>query len=155
MANTAPATVYILNGPNLNLLGTREPAIYGTMTLADIDALTRAHAKTLGLSVDFRQSNVEGTLVDWIQEAGTKARGLILNGGAYTHTSIAILDALKATALPTVEVHLSNLFKREEFRQHSFITPAALGLICGFGAQGYILALDALAHHFKDHGEGP
>lgn len=149
MATTAPATVYILNGPNLNLLGMREPDVYGTTTLADIEKLARAHATSLGMTTEFRQSNVEGILVDWIQEAASKACGLILNAGAYTHTSIALLDALKATALPVVEVHLSNLFKREAFRQHSFITPAALGLICGFGAKGYVLALDALADHLK------
>lgn len=154
MSNAEPATVYILNGPNLNLLGTREPDIYGTATLADIEKLSRAHAKALGLAVDFRQSNTEGTLIDWVHEARTKAKGLIINAGAYTHTSLALYDAVKAAARPMVEVHLSNLFKREAFRQHSYLSPAAVGLICGFGAHGYILALDALANHFKDNGGG-
>lgn len=137
--------VYVLNGPNLNMLGLREPAIYGKDTLDDIKVRAETRAKSLGLEIDFRQSNVEGELVNWIQEARSKANGIILNAGGYTHTSVAILDALQAAELPVIEVHLSNIFRRDEFRQHSYISLAATGVICGLGAQGYELALDALA----------
>jgi len=137
--------VYVLNGPNLNMLGLREPAIYGKDTLDDIKARAEIRAKALGLEIDFRQSNIEGELVNWIQEARTKASGIILNAGGYTHTSVAILDALQAAELPVIEVHLSNIFRRDEFRQHSYISLAATGVICGLGAQGYELALDAMA----------
>ena len=137
--------IYVLNGPNLNMLGTREPAIYGSDTLADIKARADTCAKGLGLSVDFRQSNVEGELVNWIQEARGKAQGIILNAGGYTHTSVAILDALQAAELPVIEVHLSNIFRRDQFRQHSYISLAATGVICGLGAKGYELALEAIA----------
>ncbi len=137
--------IYVLNGPNLNMLGTREPAIYGSDTLADIKARAEARAKGLGLTVDFRQSNVEGELVNWIQEARAKAQGIILNAGGYTHTSVAILDALQAAELPVIEVHLSNIFRRDQFRQHSYISLAATGVICGLGAKGYELALEAIA----------
>lgn len=137
--------IYVLNGPNLNMLGQREPAIYGHDTLADIEARVHAHAKKLGLAADFRQSNIEGELVTWIQEARTKAKAVILNAGAYTHTSVAILDALQAAELPVIEVHLSNIFRRDQFRQHSYISLAATGVICGLGAKGYELALDAVA----------
>jgi 3-dehydroquinate dehydratase-2 len=137
--------VYVLNGPNLNLLGTREPDVYGSDTLADIEKLCRAAAAKHGLEVVFRQTNVEGELVNWIQEARTKAAGVLLNAGAYTHTSVAILDAIRATTMPVIEVHLSNPFAREQFRHHSFVSPAAKGLICGFGAYSYVLAIDALA----------
>jgi len=139
-------TIYILNGPNLNLLGKREPEIYGTTTLADIEAMCLKHAENHGLSVSFHQSNDEGALVELIQEARSLGMGVIINAGAYTHTSVAILDAILALEIPVVEVHLSNLFKREEFRHHSFITPAAQGLICGLGAQGYVMAIDYLSH---------
>jgi 3-dehydroquinate dehydratase-2 len=139
------ATIYILNGPNLNLLGKREPAVYGTGTLADIEKLCAARAKELGLKVEFRQDNREGILVDWIQEAGSKGDGIVLNAGGYTHTSVAIHDALKAAGIPVIEVHLSNIFAREPFRHHSFVSPVAKGVICGLGPQGYTLALDALA----------
>lgn len=138
-------TIFVLNGPNLNLLGTREPEIYGTTTLAEIEAGLHEHGKTIGFEIVFRQSNHEGMLVDWIQEARAAADGLILNAGAYTHTSIALRDALTALDIPIVEVHLSNLFRREEFRHHSHVSPVATGLICGFGAHGYRLALDALS----------
>jgi 3-dehydroquinate dehydratase-2 len=145
-------SVLILNGPNLNLLGTREPEIYGRTTLADIEARCREHASRLGLSVDCRQSNGEGQLVDWIQEAGGSHAAIVINPGAYSHTSIAILDALQAAGLPVVEVHLSNIHKRETFRQHSYVSKAAQGVICGFGAQGYLMALDALARQLvKEH----
>ena len=137
--------LYILNGPNLNLLGTREPEVYGNGTLADIEKLCRDAAKKHGFEIVFRQTNVEGELVDWLHEARTKAAGVVLNAGAYTHTSIAIHDALKATTMPVVEVHLSNPFARESFRHHSYISSVAQGVICGFGAQGYVFAIDALA----------
>jgi len=140
----APA-VYVLNGPNLNLLGQREPDIYGRTTLADIGKMAAKRAKKHGLAVVFRQSNHEGELVEWIQEARGKAAGLIINAGAYTHTSVALHDALRALACPIVEVHLSNTFAREEFRRHSHISPVATGLIVGFGAGSYMLAIDAIA----------
>lgn len=140
-----PKVIYVLNGPNLNLLGAREPAIYGRETLADIKSRCEETAGKLGLSVDFRQSNIEGELVTWIQEARTKASGLIVNAGAYTHTSIAILDALQAAERPVIEVHLSNIFRRDDFRQHSYVSLAATGVICGLGAKGYDLALEAMA----------
>lgn len=137
--------VYILNGPNLNMLGLREPAIYGRATLADVQRQAEAHARTLNLTIDFRQSNHEGDLVDWIQEGRDKASGIVLNAGALTHTSVALLDALNAAEVPAVEVHLSNVFKREVFRHHSYISPGVVGVICGFGAGSYLLALSALA----------
>ena len=138
-------SVLVLNGPNLNLLGTREPEIYGSETLVDIEAACHERAKDLGLMVEFRQSNSEGELVDWVQEAGRSFDGLVVNAGAYTHTSLALLDALLAVDLPIVEVHLSNIHQRDEFRHHSYISKAADGIICGLGGQGYELALDALA----------
>ena len=140
----AGAIVYLLNGPNLNLLGTREPEVYGKQTLADIEAAAKKHGEKIGLSLDFRQSNHEGTLVDWVQEAGKKAAGLIINPGAYTHTSIALHDALKAVAYPKIELHLSNVHAREAFRRVSFVSPAVDAVICGLGADGYTLALDAV-----------
>ena len=139
------ALILVLNGPNLNLLGAREPEIYGTTTLADIHLLMNTAGAARGWGIDFRQTNSEGELVDWIQWARENASAIIINAGAYTHTSVAILDALRAAEKPVIEVHLSNLFQREAFRHHSYITPAAIGLICGFGARGYVLALDALA----------
>lgn len=140
-----PKPIYVLNGPNLNMLGVREPSVYGTETLADVKARTEQRAKTLDLTVDFRQTNSEGLLVDWIQEARTQAAGIILNAGAYTHTSIAILDALTASERPVIELHLSNVFKRESFRHTSYVSPAAQGVICGFGPMGYELAVEAMA----------
>ena len=139
------ATVFILNGPNLNLLGVREPSIYGRDTLGDVEERCTARAAALGLEIDFRQSNHEGQLVDWIQEARESADGIILNAGALTHTSVALFDALSAADLPIIEVHLSNIFRRESFRHHSYISLAANGVISGLGAQGYELALDAIA----------
>jgi 3-dehydroquinate dehydratase-2 len=136
--------IYILNGPNLNMLGLREPAVYGTATLKDIEARCRQHADMLGLGIDFRQSNIEGELVSWIHEARDKAIGIAINAGAYTHTSIAIHDALKAVDLPAVELHLSNVHKREAFRHHSMIAAAVNGVICGFGVESYPLAVSAL-----------
>ena len=137
--------VLVLNGPNLNLLGLREPAIYGSATLSDIEELCRLTGERLGLEVDFRQSNHEGELVDLIHAARTTARGIAINAGAYTHTSIALHDAIRAVALPTVELHLSNVHARESFRHHSYLAPAATGVICGFGPRSYVLALEALA----------
>ena len=136
--------VYILNGPNLNLLGTREPEIYGVLKLEDIEVRLSRLAKELGYKIDFRQSNHEGELVDWIHEAGEKEAAIILNAGAYTHTSVALMDALMAVKSDCIEVHLSNIFKREEFRHHSYISMASLGIISGFGAKSYELALLAL-----------
>lgn len=140
----AGETVYILNGPNLNLLGTREPEVYGRASLADIEQAAMAHAEALSLKIEFRQSNHEGVLVDWIQEAARKASGLIINPGAYTHTSIALHDALKTMDGPKIELHLSNIHAREAFRRTSFVSPAVDAVICGLGAAGYPLALDAI-----------
>ena len=137
--------IYVLNGPNLNMLGLREPAIYGTDSLDDVRRKAEARAKAVGLTIDFRQSNIEGELVTWVQEARDKAAGIILNAGAYSHSSIALLDALQAAELPAIEVHLSNIFRREPYRQHSYISLGAKGVICGLGAKGYELALEAMA----------
>jgi 3-dehydroquinate dehydratase-2 len=137
--------VLVVNGPNLNMLGTRQPELYGHETLADVESLCVARAQSLGLKVDFRQSNHEGELVDWIQDAKGKAAGIIINAGAYTHTSVAIMDALLSVQLPTIEVHLSNIHQREDFRHLSYVSKAAKGMICGLGSQGYVLTLDALA----------
>ena len=138
--------IYILNGPNLNLLGQREPGIYGNDTLATIEKQCRDRASNLGIEIEFRQSNHEGVLVDWIHEAGAAQAGVVLNPGAYGHTSIALHDAIKGVSpLPLVEVHLSNIHAREAFRHKSMIAPAAVGMICGFGSLGYELAIEALA----------
>ena len=136
--------ILILNGPNLNMLGIREPEIYGGDSLDKIRVASEEHGDKYSLVIDFRQSNEEGELVNWIQSAAEGYSGVILNAGAYTHTSIAILDALKAIKLPTIEVHLSNIHQREPFRNTSYVSQIAVGVICGFGAQGYILAIDAL-----------
>ncbi|MBI5164792.1 MAG: type II 3-dehydroquinate dehydratase [Magnetospirillum sp.] len=141
--------ILIVNGPNLNMLGSRQPEVYGRETLADIETLCLARAAALGLDIEFRQSNHEGDLVDWIQQARGRSSGIVINAGAYTHTSVAILDALLAAEVPAVEVHLSNIHRREEFRQHSFVAKAAQGMICGFGSHGYVLALEALARLLK------
>ena len=137
--------VLVLNGPNLNMLGTREPDVYGAETLNDIEAKCRARASALGLTLDFRQSNTEGELVDWVQQARGAFDVLIVNAGAYTHTSVALLDAIKAVNLPCIEVHLSNIHQREEFRHHSYVSKAAVGMIAGFGGFGYEMALEAAA----------
>jgi 3-dehydroquinate dehydratase-2 len=139
-------SILVLNGPNLNLLGVREPELYGRMTLADIEDACRRRADALGLAVEFRQSNHEGELVDWIQRAREGHAALIINAGAYTHTSIALLDALAALDMPVIEVHLSNIFQRESFRRHSYVSTVAHGVVCGFGGFGYELALEAVAH---------
>ena len=145
--------IYVINGPNLNLLGQREPEIYGHDTLASIEALCKAKAKSLELDIDFRQTNIEGELVNHIHEARTKAQGIVINAGAYTHTSVALHDAVKAVGLPTIEVHLSNVYKREAFRHHSYLSPVAEGVICGFGPQSYELALEGLASVLKKKGK--
>ena len=139
------ATVFVINGPNLNLLGEREPEIYGRETLADIEAACHARGKKLGLGVVFHQSNHEGALIDWVHEARKAAAGLAINAGGLTHTSVALHDALNAFAGPIIEVHLSNIHRRENFRHHSYVASAATGSICGLGSHGYLLALDALA----------
>lgn len=138
-------SISILNGPNLNLLGTREPAIYGTTTLADIRAMCEQAAERHGLGVDFRQSNHEGELIDWVQQAAGNHAGIIINAGGYTHTSVALHDALRAVGLPVIEVHLSDPKMREPFRHHSYIEPIAKVSICGKGAEGYVEAVDMLA----------
>ena len=148
----APA-VLVLNGPNLNLLGTREPEVYGRTTLAEIEAACVARGKERGLAVGCRQSNMEGELVTWVQEARASHQGIVLNAGALTHTSIALLDVLQAVALPAIEVHLSNIYRRESFRHHSYVSLAATGTICGFGPQSYLLALDAMARLLKTEEE--
>lgn len=137
--------VLLLNGPNLNMLGTRQPAIYGSETLADVEAACVARGQELGLAVECRQSNHEGELVDLIQQARGVKAGLIVNAGAYTHTSVAIADAVLAAEIPFIEVHLSNIHAREAFRHRSYLSPIASGVICGFGTHSYILALDAMA----------
>jgi len=137
--------VYVLNGPNLNMLGLREPEIYGDLTLADIETVCRGEADRLGLTVDLRQSNHEGQLVDWVHEARGAASGLVINAAAYSHTSVALLDALKLLDQPVIEVHLSNIYAREAFRHHSYLSQAADGVICGLGIKGYVMALEAIA----------
>ena len=143
-------TVFILNGPNLNLLGSREPAVYGAQTLADVEALCERACAANGFALDFRQSNHEGTLVDWLHEAGQlqakgKLAGVILNAGAYTHTSVALYDAIKGTGVALIEVHISNVHAREAFRHHSYISPVAMAVMAGFGVNGYALAIAGLA----------
>jgi 3-dehydroquinate dehydratase II len=141
-----PKTIYVLNGPNLNLLGSREPEIYGRATLADVEKLCRASAQRHALTVEFRQSNHEGAIIDWIHECrAADAAGLIINPGGYSHTSIAILDALLAMTAPVIEVHISNIHAREPFRQRSYVSKAARAVLCGFGIDGYALAISGLA----------
>ena len=143
-------TVLVLNGPNLNLLGTREPAIYGAETLADVEKICRDEGARLGLAIDFRQSNHEGQLIDWIHEAGRECAsgamlGVVFNAGAYTHTSIALHDAIKGANVPLIELHISNVHAREPFRHHSWLSPVARGVMAGFGVKGYALAIAGLA----------
>lgn len=149
MAKTRPrndrGTIYVLNGPNLNLLGSREPELYGAATLASIESSVEARAAKIGCTVEFRQTNREGELIDWVQEARSKSAALVLNAGGYSHTSIALLDACRAYDKPLVEVHLSNPYARESFRRRSYISEAANGVICGFGAAGYLLAVEAIS----------
>ena len=145
-------TIFIINGPNFNLLGTREPRLYGTQTLADINATLEQRAKALKLKLDSRQSNHEGVLVDWLNEAMAKASAVIINGGAYAHSSIAIRDAIAALTVPVIEVHMTNVYAREHFRRQSLIAQVARGSIIGFGSLSYVLALDAAAHLCKGAG---
>jgi len=146
-------TIWVLNGPNLNLLGTREPAIYGSTTIADLERACRDAAKAHSIEIDFRQSNHEGALIDWLHEAGRsptgETLGVVLNAGAYTHTSVALGDAIKAIAVPVIEVHLSNVHAREPFRHHSHLSPGCAGIVVGFGVVGYALAIDGLARMAK------
>jgi len=144
-APVARATIFVLNGPNLNMLGVREPQIYGSDTLADIEAACVERAADLGLDIDFRQSNLEGQIIDWIHEARQGADGIVINPAGFTHTSVAIHDALKIADVPIIEVHLSNTHRREDWRRHSYISLVATGVIMGLGSQGYLLALDAMA----------
>lgn len=144
MASAQQAKVLVVNGPNLNLLGTREPEIYGSLSLDDIKEQVAAKALEIGLGVDFRQSNSESDLVDWIQQARTEFDAVIINAAGLTHSSVAILDALLACDVPVIEVHLSNIFRREDFRHHSYVSRGATGVICGLGAKGYLLALEAV-----------
>lgn len=137
--------ILVLNGPNLNLLGTREPAVYGSTTLGDLKVMVEAEAAKLGVTVDFRQSNHEGELVTWIQEAGAAGVPILMNPGAYTHTSIALHDAIKGSGAVLVEIHISNVHAREEFRHKSFVSPVAKGIIIGFGIDGYLMGLRAIA----------
>lgn len=143
-------SLLVLNGPNLNLLGVRQPQVYGTATLEDIEALCRQAGERLGIGIDFRQSNHEGSLVDWVHEARDRHAGIVFNAAAYTHTSIALMDAIASVGLPVAEVHLSNIHAREEFRHLSYISKVALGMICGFGPHGYVLAIEALARHLQN-----
>ena len=149
LESVMPASVLILNGPNLNMLGTRQPEIYGAETLTDLGDTCKAHGEKVGLNIDFRQSNSEGELVTWIQNALGIHEAIIINAGAYSHTSIAILDALLAVGLPVIEVHISNIYRRDKFRHHSYISSAATAVICGRGTQGYTVALDAIAERHQ------
>lgn len=143
-------TIFVLNGPNLNLLGQRQPEIYGRATLDDVEALCAERADQCGVAIEFRQSNHEGELVDWVQEARAVAAGIIINPAGYTTTSVAILDALLASDLPVIEVHITNIHRRDEFRQHSFVSKAAVGVIAGLGITGYALAIEAMAELVED-----
>lgn len=146
MAKTSAKTIYVLNGPNLNLLGTREPQVYGTSTLKDVEKLCHKTAEAHGFVIDFRQSNHEGVIVDWLQEAGAnKAVGVVLNPGGLTHTSVSVHDAIKGIKVPVIETHISNIHAREPWRNHSYVSFAAKAVICGFGITGYVLAIDGLA----------
>lgn len=146
MTDQSARTVFVLNGPNLNLLGTREPEVYGTATLDDVRTLTEARAAQHGHAVEFRQSNHEGVLIDWIHEAREAAVGIVLNPGGFTHTSVAIRDALSAVEIPAVEVHLSNVHAREPFRHHSYLSPVVEAVIAGAGVHGYAYAVEQIAH---------
>ena len=148
--------ILVLNGPNLNLLGTREPAVYGSATIEDVERLCREEGAKLGVAIDCRQSNHEGQLIDWIHEAGREVRaghllGVVFNAGAYTHTSVALHDAIKGAGVPVIELHISNVHAREAFRHHSYISPAARGIVVGFGVMGYALAIDALVRLASEH----
>ena len=148
-----PPLILVLNGPNLNLLGTRQPEVYGRATLDDVEALCAEAAESLGLAIDFRQTNAEAELITWVQESRLTAAGIIINPAGYSHTSIALMDSLKAVDLPVVEVHISNIHRREEFRHMSYVSKAATGVIAGLGIQGYALALRAMAELLAEEGE--
>ncbi len=148
-----PPLIVVLNGPNLNMLGTRQPEVYGRATLDDVEALCAETAETLGLAIDFRQTNSEAELITWVQECRLTAAGIVINPAGYSHTSIALMDALKAVGLPVVEVHISNIHRREEFRHMSYVSKAATGVIAGLGIQGYALALRAMAELLGEEGE--
>ena len=150
MPETDLPLVAVLNGPNMNMLGLRQPHIYGSATLDDVEQLCAETAETLGLAIDFRQTNGEGELVSWVQECRGRAAGIVINPGGYTTTSIALLDALLACEVPAVEVHITNIHRREQFRQHSYVSKAAVGVICGLGIGGYALALTALAQMIEE-----
>ena len=145
-----PPLIAVLNGPNLNMLGVRQTEIYGRATLDDVEAICAATAENINVAIDFRQTNGEGELISWVQECRGRARGIVLNPGAYAHTSIGLHDALLATELPAIEVHISNIHRREAFRQHSYVALAATGVICGLGIRGYALALTAMAELLMD-----
>ena len=142
--------LYVINGPNLNLLGSRETNIYGNQNLNEIEELAKIEAKKHKFNIKFLQSNKEGLIVDWIQEASKEAKGIIINAAGYTHTSIAIMDALLACNIPVIELHISNIYKREDFRKHSYISKASTGIICGFGTNGYLLAINAMSNILND-----
>ena len=145
--------IAVLNGPNLNMLGLREPRIYGPDTLEDVEQLCLDTALELGMAVDFRQTNSEGDLISWVQQCRNRVAGIVINPGGYTHTSIALMDALLSAELPVIEVHISNIHKREEFRHHSYVSKVAQGVICGFGIRGYAMALTAMAEIVMDRDE--
>ncbi len=147
--------IAVLNGPNMNMLGLRQPAIYGTDTLDDVETLCAEAAEALDVAIDFRQSNHEGELVSWVQEFRTRAAGIVINPAGYTTTSVALMDALLASELPVIEVHVTNIHRREEFRSHSYISRVAIGVICGLGIRGYALALTAMAAHLQDGMDAP
>ena len=148
-----PPLIAVLNGPNLNMLGLREPAIYGRATLDDVEQICVQAAERLDVAIDFRQTNGEGELISWVQECRGRARGILINPAGYSHSSVALLDALLAVGLPVVEVHISNIHRREDFRRHSYVSQAAVGVICGLGVRGYALALNALADIIMDEDE--
>ena len=145
-----PPLISVLNGPNLNMLGLRQPAIYGRATLDDVEQVCIQAAERLDVAIDFRQTNGEGELISWVQECRGRARGIIINPGGYSHTSVALLDALLSVELPVLEVHLSNIHRREDFRRHSYVSQASVGVICGLGVRGYGLALTAMADILMD-----
>ena len=145
-----PPLISVLNGPNLNMLGVRQPELYGRATLDDVEAICAATAENIGVAIDFRQTNGEGELISWVQECRGRARGIVINPGAYAHTSIGLMDALLAAGVPAIEVHISNIHKRESFRHHSYVATAAVGVICGLGIRGYALALTAMAELLMD-----
>ena len=150
-ANPGLPLIVVLNGPNMNMLGLRQPQLYGASTLDDVEALCAETGEELGLAIDFRQTNSEGELISWVQECRGRAAGIVINPAGYTTTSIALMDALLAVELPVIEVHVTNIHRREEFRQHSYVSKAAVGVICGFGINGYALALTAMADVLEEN----